>query len=93
MVSNFCSTFSWYGKCRPTDLETGPQPFIISYQDSKDLDFKMSKPHNVLELKLCLLSKEERLKKKRRRKDNIFQGKEARGGRGGAGLAAGGDAA
>ena len=31
MVSNFCFTFSWYGKRRPPDIETGPQPFIISY--------------------------------------------------------------
>ena len=34
MVSNFCSSFSWYGKRRPADIEIGPQPFIISYYDS-----------------------------------------------------------
>ena len=31
LVSNFCSTFSWYRKRRPPDIENGPQPFIILY--------------------------------------------------------------
>ena len=31
LVSNFCSMFSWYGKSRLADIETGPQPFILSY--------------------------------------------------------------
>ena len=39
MVSNFCSTFSWYGKSRPADIETGPQPFIPSYVRLKSLQY------------------------------------------------------
>ena len=30
VVSNFCSTFSWYERSRPADIETGPQLFITS---------------------------------------------------------------
>ena len=28
--------FSWYGKSRLADTETGPQPFILSYAVAKD---------------------------------------------------------
>ena len=31
MVSNLCSTFSWYRKSKLADTETGPQPFNPSY--------------------------------------------------------------
>ena len=71
MVSNFCSTFSWYGKSRAADIETGPQPFITSYPALQDGEQFTVRTKTILFIKKVIGFSKLR---KRKLEKEIYQG-------------------